>query len=467
MSRPAFITSTIHEIAFLSSITMSAIISAGLAGAMAIALPHLQRDLSFSTSQLSWIQSAYSLVTGSFLLLFGSLADILGRKRVLLFGSVWLSMWCLIAGFADSWVIICRALQGLGAAAMLPSSIGLLGASYTSGKRRNVAFAIYGAGAPVGFSFGLVFGGICTEFLNWRWIMYFFSIATAALAVLVFFALPRDQVAPDSSLRNLDWTGVIVVTSGLILLIFSLTSAPNASDGWKTPYVLATLVLSVLLLCAFFYYETRIINALIPPAIWRHKNMIAISAVMFAFWGGFNVQSYYATLVFQEIDHSSPLLTTAKFLPMAICGVLVNVLVVFIVGRLTGTILLSIAGTAFLAALLLFSESPSGLIYWAMKFPALCLVVVGADIAFNVANLFYQSSVPLSEKALAGGILSTVTNIGTAFGLALANSVAGTQPDLSKTYQTGLRVGAGLSGLGLCTVIMFIRIGIVGTKPKS
>ncbi|BFZ63793.1 hypothetical protein YB2330_004925 [Saitoella coloradoensis] len=483
--RPAFLDTTLHEIAFVSTLTFAAVLVGANNGSMNIALPHIGSDLDISGPALNWVVSAYPLVTSCVLLLFGRLADLFGRRRMMLGGTSWMFIWSLVAGFAQDDILLdfCRGLMGLGGAAMLPSAIGLLGRAYQPGPRRNKAFAAFGSGAPLGFVIGLIVGGVCAEWIGWRWIFHIVAILCCCLTALTFVVIPRDAPRPEGAKKPVvDYLGALLSTSGLILLVYSLTAAPDASRGWKTPYIIVLLVVSVFLLASFLFWQHRMgMNALMPLSIWKLPSFAAVNGVVFLGWAAFGINSLYATLVFQDIEGNRPILTTAKFLPMAIVGTLVNVIAAFIVGRIKGRYILLVGLAGFTIAPMLFALWPRGLIYWAMHFPALCLIVVGADLCFNVANLFIQSSVPPESQALAGGIFNTVTNCATSFGLGLAATVSGSitgdstdKASLLKGYRGAFWLGTGLSAVGFICCCLFVRVGVaakrrgrVEPKPKT
>jgi len=238
---------TLQSIFLVITITGAQFINIVASVSLNLALPSIGRELGIPQQDLQWLISAYALTFGCFLLLAGKLADIFGRKLVFLVGCVWFTIWTLVGGFSPNRISldIFRGLQGLGAAAIVPSGIGILGVSFQPGPTKNKAFATFSAGAPLGGAMGLVLGGVCTEGLGWRWVFYITAIISLLVIFGGWFTIPKDFI-PVGISRNIDWIGVFLSTSGLVLLTFCLAEGSIASEGWVTPYIIALLILSVI-----------------------------------------------------------------------------------------------------------------------------------------------------------------------------------------------------------------------------
>jgi len=232
---------------------------------VSIALPSIRSAPEFTSSGFQWVLNAYALVFGGLLLFCGRIGDRLGRRRLFLAGLLVFLGGSVAAGIAtQSWMLIVgRIIQGLGAAAFVPSSLSLLTANFAAGKARSRALAAYGAMAGLGFVVGMVGGGVITEILGWRWIFLLNVPIVLIMLVPVRRALPesRDLKTPRSN----DVGGAVTVTLGLALLIFAMTSAPQ--QGWLAPATWIPGLLGVAALILFILIERRHPAPLVPPTV--------------------------------------------------------------------------------------------------------------------------------------------------------------------------------------------------------
>ncbi|KAG8732051.1 hypothetical protein FRC11_000928 [Ceratobasidium sp. 423] len=438
---------------------------------ISIALPDIGKDLGISQADLQWLVSAYSLTSGCFLLLFGRLADLFGRKRVFLIGNFWFLAWAIGCGFAPNAISldVMRALQGMGAAAAVPSAVGILAHEFPPSVARSVAFATFSAGAPLGGAIGFVSGGLMTQYtsVSWRGVFYV-SAGIAALSIIAAtFAIHKDQ--PSHEDRRIDWIGAALSTTALVLLTFSLAQSSSAKDG------------------CFIYWEHYLeTHTTRPPlmslGLWTRAKgkFAAIQLVVFFDWSCFTTWQFFVTLYYQEYLGISPVDTTIRLLPMPVSGLLCNLVIALFIGRISGTILIGV-GCFFtgLAALLLAVIIPSET-YWAFGFPAAAVVVFGADFMFATGSIFVAKIALPHEQSLAGGIFNTLTQLGTAFGLAIANVVndsvhrkalreSGDElGSLLRGYRSAFWTCFGFGMAALALTLIFLRgIGIVGHAPKS
>ncbi|CRK19166.1 hypothetical protein BN1723_011798 [Verticillium longisporum] len=240
--RPAAFHNLWSELGFCFALLGSMLMSEFFISGFHIILPPLAVELDIPKASQTWPSSVFSLITGAFLLPFGRLGDMYGGYLVFNAGLIWMLLWCLVAGFSQNYImlIVCRALQGLGCAAFLPAGIMLLGKTYRPGPRKNLIFAIYGAFAPLGFFFGILFGGIAGEALTWRWYFFLGTIILAVVCVAAVVCVPRSDVTlrPPTGLR-MDWWGFATIVPGLILVVYAITDSSQAPGGWASPRILA------------------------------------------------------------------------------------------------------------------------------------------------------------------------------------------------------------------------------------
>ncbi|QRW23568.1 major facilitator superfamily transporter [Rhizoctonia solani] len=466
---------------------------------ISIALPEIGKDLGISQADLQWLVSAYSLTSGCFLLLFGRLADLFGRKKAFLLGNVWFLAWAIGCGFAPDAISldVMRALQGMGAAATIPSAVGILAHEFPPSAARSIAFATFSAGAPLGGAIGFVIGGLMTEYTSVRWRgVFYVSAGLAALTILAgALGIHRDTPSEEQD-RRIDWVGAFLSTAALVLLTFSLAQSSSAPDGWRTPYIPVILVISILLLGCFVYWEHYLETRTSRPplmrlGLWTRANgkFAAIQLVVLFNWSCFTTWQFFVTWVF----YCSPstrfltiLLATKSIwgclllLPMSVSGLLCNLVIALFIGRISGTILIAVGCFFTGLAALLFAVIKPSLTYWAFGFPAAAVVVFGADFMFATGSIFVAKVALPHEQSLAGGIFNTLNQLGTAFGLAIAsvvnNSVyrqsvraSGDEVEsLLLGYRAAFWTCFGFGMAALVLTLVFLRgIGIVGHETKS
>ncbi len=205
-----------------------------------VALPSIKSDLGFSTTGLQWVISAYAIFFGGLLLLGGRLADLLGRRRLFVFGLLLFAFSSLLCGFAWSApaLIVFRAVQGLGGALMAPAALSLLVTTFAEGRERNLALGIYGAASGSGAAAGVLLGGVLTSYVGWSWI-FFINVPVGVVAALLAPVLLRESRA-DLGHRHFDVAGAFTITAGLMLFVYGLTRA--TTDGWGATTTLVLLV---------------------------------------------------------------------------------------------------------------------------------------------------------------------------------------------------------------------------------
>ena len=278
-----------------------------------IALPTAQHDLAFSNADRQWIVTAYSLAFGSLLLLGGRIGDIIGRKRALLIGLIGFAVASAIGGAAVSFpmLVIARTVQGAFGALLAPSVLALLTTTFSDPGERGKAFGIYGGIAGAGGALGLLLGGILTSYASWRWTL-FVNLAFAAIATVGALLWLKNDRAADHD--PLDLTGLTLVTGGLFSLVFGLSHAETTA--WSNPYTIGFLVLGVLLLISFTFFETKAKFPLLPLRIvlsrTRGGSMLAMLFASIGIFGVFLFLTYYL----QGTLGYSPVKTGVAFLPM-------------------------------------------------------------------------------------------------------------------------------------------------------
>ncbi|KAF2744692.1 MFS general substrate transporter [Sporormia fimetaria CBS 119925] len=418
-------------IALVLTVTGASIINTLGVQASVIILPTIGRALSIPDSRQQWILSAYNLTFGCFLLLWGRLADVFGKRLIFILGSAWITVASICVPFMPNEISfdVFRGLQGLGAAAMVPTAIGILGVTFPPGKAKNYAFACYGTGAPLGAVFGNIFGGVLTEYLNWEWTFWIFAILGGAITVLGYFVIPLPPATTEkiSMRHNVDWIGGTLVTVGILILLFALTEGNVV--GWETPWVPVLIVVSLLIIAVFAVWQWHLEKKggrkpLMKVSIFKNVRFSAALAIMALFFGSFNNFLIAVTYWFQEFQGRSVISTTVHFIPTGVTGVITGIITAHILSRIRGDFILAYGTLAIsISSLLIALPLPTSTSYWAYIFPAMVLSTSGADTLYPTLTLFTAKSLPLEDQALGGALINAVGQIGRAVGLAIMTAV--------------------------------------------
>jgi EmrB/QacA subfamily drug resistance transporter len=389
-----------------------------------VALPHIQRALGFSGTGLEWVVTAYAVTFGGLLLLGGRSGDLLGRRRIFIWGLLLFSAASLFGGFAQSeaWLLAARAIQGVGGAMIAPTALALITTTFPQGPQRNRAFGVYAAMSGGGAAVGLVAGGLLTTYLSWRWVLF------VNVPIGIVTALLARYVITDSSRRTgkFDLPGAIAVTSGVALLVYGLSNASTDQAGvshWGDPKVIISLVASVLLLAGFGFIEARSKHALMPPRILANRSrtgaylvMLCLATAMFGIF-------FFLTIFVQEVLGYSALRSGLAFLPFAGTIIVMSGLVSRLVAR-TGPRPLMIAGSAITAGgMYWFSHIGVHTSYVGGLLGPMLVTATGLGMLFVPLSLVALTRVAPDDAGVASSLLNTGQQVGGAIGLAALGTV--------------------------------------------
>ena len=388
-----------------------------------VALPSIQHSLGFSQQNLQWVASGYILTYGGFLLLGGRLGDLLGRRRMLLTGLAVFAAASLTAGLATSagLLVAARLVQGIGAALMAPAALSELTTSFREGKDRNTALGAWGAISGMAAAAGVFLGGVLSQGPGWRWIFFVNPPICVMVAAGALALLAKDRGARAKG-AAFDSQGAVLVTGGMLLLVYGLVRAPVA--GWGSLQTILTLIGSAGLLIAFARNELRSRDPLVPFAILRVRGLVAADLTQLIAFSGFFSMFFYATLYMQEILHYSPLKAGAAYLPItagfAVAGGLASQLVTRI-----GTRPVVVAGCLIAGAGIYYvSRVPLHGSYVTDLLPGFLVMSLGAGSVFVSVTAAANAGVPPGKAGLAAGLLNSSQQIGSALGLAILSAVA-------------------------------------------
>ncbi|KAI1454363.1 membrane transporter [Annulohypoxylon moriforme] len=450
------------EIGFCVSILGSAMVAEFLVSGFSVLLPVLIDDIGIDPDQRTWPVTVFSLVTGSFLLPFGRLTDMLGGFPVYLGGLLWLMLWTIVGGFNRnlSMVLVTRALQGIGAAAFLPAGTTLLGTTYRPGPRKNTVFSLYGGCAPLGFFSGIIIAGLTGELVYWGWFFWIASILLAVLCTLTFFCVPREWKRCDWS--SMDWWGCLTSVCSFSLLTYAITEASHVDKNWASPRIFVTYILGFIALAAFVYVEGWVAKSpLLPFDLFAIKYISPLFLALFFVCGSFSIYLFYASFYIQTVLEIQPLLAAVWFSPMAAGGIIIALVGGVVLHRLPGNILLVLSGTGLVLCSLLFALLPENPNYWAWIFPSMVCSTIGIDIGFNVSSIFITTNVPNSRQGLAGACINGLSYLGISFFLGWADFAVASESDngLGESYKVAFWFAAGCGAIVIMLVLGFIRIG--------
>jgi MFS family permease len=268
-----------------------------------VALPTIGRQLHFPQTDLQWVVTAYALTFGGFLLLGGRAADLLGRRRLFMAGLAIFtgaSLACALAT-SDTFLIVMRGVQGLGAAVLLPAALSIVMNMFAEGAERNKALGIWGAIGAAGATIGLLAGGLLTRYAGWAYIFYLNVPIGAAALMLARRVVPESRLA--SARRSYDPLGAITVTGALVILVYAISQAPTV--GWAATRTLAMLAASAALLAGFLVLETRAKAPLLPLRLFRLRTLAGSNAVGFLLGASFFAFIFIGTLYMQQVAPSS------------------------------------------------------------------------------------------------------------------------------------------------------------------
>jgi EmrB/QacA subfamily drug resistance transporter len=388
-----------------------------------VALPAMQRNLGFSTSQLQWVVNAYALTFGGFLLLGGRAADLFGRRKIFVLGLAMFSGASLVCALAPNqgMLIGARALQGLGAAVLSPATLTILTTSFRAPAERARALGIWSAMAAVGGASGALFGGILTDLLSWRWIFYI--NVPIGLVTIVAARIVLADTRAESDRPSLDVLGALSVTGALVAFVYAI--AGTDTHPWLSSATVVPLAIAAVLLGTFVGVETRLTTQpLVPFRLFRSRgvtganlSMLLVGGSMFSMW-------LFLSLYMQDVLRFSPLVTGVGFLPQTAAiafGAQVSARVVPRFGPrppLLVGVLLSAFGLAWLSRVGATGTYVSDVLGGSV------LATLGMGLAFTPLAFAATSGVAREEAGLASGVLNTSRQVGGSVGLAVLATVA-------------------------------------------
>ncbi len=422
--------------------------------AVITALPRMQQDLHVGLDTLQWTVNAYGIAFAAGIITAAALGDRLGRRRVFIAGLALFtvaSAACAVAPSATT-LIVARAVQGVGGAAVLPLSLTILTTAYPA-QRRGAIVGIYGGLAGLAVALGPLAGGAVTEGLDWHWIFWVNVPLGVAGSLLSLRLLPETY----GGTARLDLPGVALVTAGVVGLVWGLARTGQA--GWGSAEVVVALAAGAVLLAGFFIWEARAAAPMLPLRLLRIRAFAAGNATGFLMTGSTFAAAFLITQYFQFALGYSPLVTGLRLLPWLVTPMLISPVAGALSDRIgrrsvivTG-LLLQAAGFIWVAVTMSPTGSTAGVVL------ALLVAGVGISMALPTVPTAVLSSVQLAEMGKASGITTMMQRFGAVFAIAIATSVfgayghLGSPASVTSGFRPALAVAAGLSLLGALTAL--------------
>ncbi|MFE9023678.1 MFS transporter [Streptomyces sp. NPDC007808] len=386
-----------------------------------IALPHIQDALKFSTTDLTWVVSSYTLTFGGLLLLGGRAGDILGRRRVFMTGILLFTLASLLGGLAqEPWQLLAaRILQGVGGAIASPTSLALITTTFPEGPERNRAFGVFAAVSAGGGAIGLLAGGMLTEWLDWRWVLF----VNVPIGIVIAVLTPLFITESERHSGRFDIAGALTSTVGMASLVYGFIRA--ADEGWRDNLTIGSFVAAVVLLLAFALIESRAKEPITPLRMFADRNrsgtyviMLSLAAAMFGMF-------FYIVLFVQNVLEYSPIEAGLAFLPVTV--------VIALGAGLSQRFLPTLGPKPFMlvgSALTMIGLAWQSLIsadssYAGGVLGPMLLFGFGMGLNFVTLTITAVSGVAQHEAGAASGLLNATQQVGGSLGLSILTTVFG------------------------------------------
>ena len=385
-------------------------------------LPAIGRDLHFSETNLQWVVTAYALTFGGFLLLGGRAADLLGRRRILMLGLGLFTAASLAAALATGagFMIGARAVQGIGAALMLPAALSIVMNMFQEGAERNKALGIWGGLGAGGATVGVIAGGLLTAYAGWQYIFYL-NVPIGAVALLL-----APRLVPESRLdtvrRKFDAAGALAGTGGLVLLVAAISQAPQY--GWGATRTIGVLAAAAVLLAAFLLIERRVTDPILPLSIFRLRTLAGANIAGLLLGGSFYAFIFVGTLYMQQVLHYSALQSGLAWLAASLTSIALAGLSQALVTRGGTKIVMAVGMTMIGVGAIWATQVPVHGHFLANLAGPMVVAGAGTAFAFIPISIAALAGVKEQQAGLASGLLNTSQQLGGAIGIAIASSVA-------------------------------------------
>lgn len=440
------------------------------------ALPVLKDSLDFSDSNLTWVLNAYLIPFGGLLMLSGRIGDLIGQRRMFLWGMSLFTLASLLCGLAESqeMLIGARFLQGVGGALGSSVILGMIITMFQEPKIQGEAIGVYSFVASAGGSIGLLLGGVLTDILSWHWI-FMVNLPIGVATVLLALRLVPDRPGLGLKENKVDVPGALMLTGGLMVGVYAIVGIERHGAG--SPQTLGFGALSIALITAFLVRQGRIANPLMPLRLFRSRNVVGANVVMALLVVGMFAMFFLGALYMQQVLGYDALGVGLAFLPSTIVmGAMSLRGAARFTIRFGAKTALITSLVSIMVGLLLFSQTPTDGSYVVDILPAMTFIGFGAGLSFPPLMTLAMSGATPSDSGLASGLINTTVQVGGAIGLAVLATLAserthGLRADgevanvaLNSGYHLAYLVGAGFAAAAIVFAVVVLRSAPVGDE---
>ncbi|KEZ46729.1 putative transporter [Scedosporium apiospermum] len=411
--------------------------------------------------QANWMAAAYSLTQSTFVLISGRLGSVYGHQRLLLLGVVIIAIFSLVNAFCTTYTsfVAMRAITGIGGGILMPNAVATLTLMIPPGKARNFTLAVFAASPPLGAMTGALLAGAFLQYSAWK---YFFVLVACLGAVTVaglVFVLPREE--PQDRGGKIDYVGIFLGLAGLLL--FNISWNQSTSLGWQSASVIAMLVVSFVLLVAFFFWESRwAAEPIMPPSLFKTSNLKALTVVVLSIYMSVGILLWYMVAWQQLVRKWDTLHVALGWIPYGVGASIAVLLAAALIPIMEAKFLLAMGCVALIIATVLMATMPAQQIYRAQVFPATFISSFCADFVYVAAQVIVSNSVSKRDQGPAGSLIGTLNLYGNSLGLGFAGTIEVQVVKHTLNEVTGFRAalwfGFGLAVLSLVLSLTFVKI---------
>jgi EmrB/QacA subfamily drug resistance transporter len=404
-----------------------------------IALPSMGQYFDRSQTDMTWVINVYTLTFGGLLLLGGRAADILGRRQMFIAGLGLFTVGSFLGGIAPTYelLLVGRVIQGIGGAIAAPTALSLITISFREGPERNRAFAVYAGVSGAGAAIGLLAGGVLTEYLDWRWVLFVNVPIGAALMIGGFLYIHASERLAGS----FDIVGAVLSVAGMVSLVYGFINAAK-HNSWTDPATIGSFVAAGVLLVAFVLQEQRSPIAMMPMRIFANRSRSGAYVVMLIIGAAMFGMFFFLTYFVQNVMGFSALKTGVAFLPFCFVIIIGSGIVSQILPRTGPKPLISLGATLMTVGLFIFSSVKADSGYWSLLFPAMIVMATGMAMVFVPITVVAVTKVAPTDTGLASALLNVGQQIGGSIGLAVLTTVFASASTSEGKSQLGQLTGA-------------------------